>query len=148
MLPSVVLCGTATLLIGGAALYLWSVRGLPALPVRYALYGLLGILWLLELLLLGYRVIFFSYRLTTHHLFRDHGFHRASDTFIDLAAISTVRVRRGPLERLLGVGRVIVTYQGRESGALVLEGVPVPKRVALKIRNQAEAARRRLQTGS
>ncbi len=143
MVPSLALCAVLSLLIGGGALYLWYVHDLPAWEVRYPFYGVVGAIWLGQLLLLGYRVVFFNYRLTTRHLFREHGPRRTSDGRVDLASISGVRVWRGPIERLLDVGRIIVMYQDNGRKRLVLEGVARPYRVLAKIRRRVERARRK-----
>jgi hypothetical protein len=145
MLPSLVLCGVLTVVIGGGALYLWYLRDLPAWEVRYAFYGVVGAIWLGQFLVLGYRVAFFSYRLTTRHLFRERGSRRSSDGQVALTSISGVRVRRGPIERMLDVGRIVVTYQDGGRRRLLLEGVPRPYRVVSRIRNQIERARLRQQ---
>jgi hypothetical protein len=140
MAPSFVLCGLATVALLAAAAYLWTAYDLPPLLVRYTAYGLIAALWLVQLLLWGSRTVSFTYRLTTHRLLRDHGFVRPAAGELPLARITGVRVERTALERLLGVGRIVIVSQGN-SEPLVLDGVRGPDHIAVRIRRCVEHAR-------
>jgi hypothetical protein len=140
MVPSFVLCGLVTAAVLGGGAYLALAYDPPPLHLRYIAYALLAALWLVQLLRCGYRTISITYRLTTHRLLRDHGFIRPAAGEVLLACITAVRVKRSPLERLLGVGRVIVVSE-EKAGRLVLHGVHRPERIALKIRRWVEHAR-------
>jgi hypothetical protein len=139
MAPSFVLCGLATVALLAAAAYLWTAYDLPPLQVRYTAYGLIAALWLVQLLLWGYRTVSLTYRLTTHRLLRDHGFVRPAAGELPLACITTVRVERTALERLLGVGRIVIVSQ-HNGEPLVLDGVRQPDHIAVRIRRCVEHA--------
>jgi hypothetical protein len=140
MVPSLVLCGLVTAAVLGTGAYLALARDPPPLHLRYTAYGLLTALWLVQLLRLGHRTISLTYRLTTHRLLRDHGFIRPAAGEVPLACVTAVRVKRTALERLLGVGRVLVVARD-QARPLILHGVHRPERIALKIRRCVELAR-------
>jgi membrane protein YdbS with pleckstrin-like domain len=78
-----------------------------------------------------YKCITFTYRLTDRAVFADFGPLFRPVPPLELPAVRAVRVRAGPLARLLGVGRVEVRSAGR---VLRLPGVRNPHALAELIR--------------
>src|SRR5260370_3440080 len=132
--PSFIVCGLVTLLVLGAALHLGAWNGTAL--VRYSAHGLIVTIWLIQLGRWVYRVVAINYRLTTRHLYVEHGFRHPGQPGIDLAHVRQVLIERGQLERWLGVGRICILMQGGEA-PIVLEGVRDPERIANEIRKQA-----------
>jgi membrane protein YdbS with pleckstrin-like domain len=140
MTPSFVLCALLTAAIAGGAWYLWEAHGLPAHLVRYAAYGLAGTLWSLQLVRWGYRVAMFNYRLTTRRLFQDCG-PLSPVGAVELSRVAGVRVERGPLDRLLGVGRLRIVTENGTPSAVTLEGVRHPEHAARQMQRAVQRAR-------
>ncbi len=139
MVPDFVLCGLLTVGIFGAAWYSGAWNG--SEPLRLTAQLLAGALWLLQGGRWAYRVVSINYRLTTRRLFCDRGFYHPANREVELAHVNHVLVIRGPLERLLGVGRIRVVLQDRTTQPLVLEGVSAPESIAMTIREQVRRAR-------
>ena len=88
--------------------------------------------WLAQVLCWGYRIFGWNYRLTTLRLFKATGVVRRGLEEVALARVDRVVVKRGPLDRFLGIGRVLVETHG--SRPMMLQGVLGPDLVAEKIR--------------
>ena len=148
MLPSFTVCILLTAGIAVGGWYCWRVLGESGYLARHIVLGLAGTLWLFQGLRWAYRTSAINYRLTTHRLFRDRGFHNPSAGTVVLEHVTDVIVEpRTGLERLLNVGRIQV--RSEDDGApLVLDGVYQPEAVAAEIRRQVQQARERSKTGS
>jgi membrane protein YdbS with pleckstrin-like domain len=93
-----------------------------------------------------FHALTFTYRLTNRRLFIGRGFQfrRPAPPGLPLHEIAQVRVERGALERLVGVGRVYVNVHNACQPTIILKGVRAPKRVALRFRKAiAEAGKER-----
>jgi hypothetical protein len=127
LLPSFLLCILLTLILTGVAVFLGVSEGRPSLPIRYAAYALTGIIWCFQLFRGGYRMVVWTYRLTTRRLFQEWSFWSAPYRAVELRHITRVVVERTAWERWLDVGRLrIVTPNGTWS----LEGIGQPEHVA------------------
>jgi membrane protein YdbS with pleckstrin-like domain len=148
MLPGFLLCLLLTVLLFGLDFYfkntpLW--RGLRTTPqelVSSGLFAVAGAIWLFQATRWIYRMIAVTYRLTNRRLLYIRGFKLPECWAIKLEQIADVRVDAGPLERLLGVGRIKILVQNGISSDFVLDGVPAPERVARTIRRRVRQAQR------
>jgi hypothetical protein len=137
LLPSTAALG---LLTAGA---LWKLR--PLLPpglVAEAVYAPLAALWAGQAFRLAYRLLAYSYRLTTRRLFRDRGRLYGPEEPLDLATVAQVELNQTVADRLVGVGTVIVVPEeavGRPPVELI--GVYRPRLLAARIEEAALAAR-------
>jgi hypothetical protein len=130
LLPSFLLCILLTLLLTGVAVFLGVSEGRPSMPVRYTAYALTGAIWAFQLLRCGYRIVVWTYRLTTRRLFQEWSFWSAPNRAVDLRDITQVVVERTIWDRWLGVGRLrIVT----PDDTWILEGIRQPDQVAAMI---------------
>ena len=135
MLPSFLVCLALTGLI---ILLAWIFVGRGQL--KLTILGLGGLLWLVQLLRFAYRYFGFNYRLTSKRLFRSQS---RQPLQIPLADIAEVHVERNGFEKLVGVGRVVITFPDRTRPALVLAGVTKPNLVADQIRTACELAKQK-----
>jgi len=135
MLPSFLVCLVLTGLI---ILLAWIFVGRGQL--KLTILGLGGLLWLVQLLRFAYRYFGFNYRLTSKRLFRSQS---RQPLQIPLADIAEVHVERNGFEKLVGVGRVVITFPDRTRPALVLAGVTKPNLVADQIRTACELAKQK-----
>jgi membrane protein YdbS with pleckstrin-like domain len=136
ILPGFLLCLLLTVLLLILDWYLatwWSRSDL----ISSTLLSLIGTLWLFQGTRWLYRMIAVNYRLTSRRLLYTRGFKLPDCRTVDLADVTDVWVVRGPMERLLGVGRIYVGAREEKSSPLVLEGVSAPDRVARLIRRRA-----------
>jgi membrane protein YdbS with pleckstrin-like domain len=102
--------------------------------------GLIGAVWLFQGTRWFYCLIAVNYRLTNRRLFYSRGFKLPDTWAIDLTHITKVAVERGPAERLLGLGRIRIHVQDRDSQRYVLDGVTAPEHVARTIRRRVRQA--------
>jgi hypothetical protein len=143
MIPSLLLCTLLSVNVAVLAGLVWDRE--PANPqLLWHLSALFVVLiWLFPLLLCGYRAVAFNYRLTTHRLLRDRGFHHPPTAGeVHLARLTAVRVAYTAVGRLAGVGTIEVDAEGAAE-PLVLVGVYEPERAADLIRGCAQRARER-----
>ncbi len=84
-----------------------------------------------------------GYRLTEERLFIDRGIISRTTDQTELIRIDDVRVRQGPIDRILGVGDVIVFSTDATDGSLVVRGVKNPTMVAEHIRTHMRRLRKR-----
>lgn len=146
MLFSFTLCALLTLAVAAGGWYFWHVRGQSAYFMRHVVLGLTGAIWFVQGLRWAYRTVSINYRLTTHRLFRDRGFHNPTAGTVILERVTDVAVEpRTALEQLVHVGRIRVTSED-DTPPLVLEGVYQPEHVAAEIRRQVQRARERWKT--
>jgi len=142
MAPSFMLCLVLTLAISAEAwsLGIWQEHS----SARYTAQVLMVLLWAIQFTRWAYRIFAINYRLTNRRLFHEQGFHRPQNREIMLSRIHQVVVERGPLERLLRVGRLRVLAQDHSLPPIIFEGVPDPDHVAMAIRKQVHKARQQL----
>ena len=142
MLPGFLLCLLLTLVLLVMDWYLES-RDRRSDLISSAVLGLAGALWLFEGTRWVYRMIAINYRLTNRRLLYTRGFKRPDSWAIELAQVTDVSVACGPIERLLGVGRISIQVKDGNSSPLVLHGVLNPQRVARTIRRRVRQAKDR-----
>jgi membrane protein YdbS with pleckstrin-like domain len=140
MLPGFLLCLFLTIILLALDWYLGSRQRRSDL-MSSAVLALAAALWLFQGTRWVYRMIAVNYRLTNRRLLYTRGFKLPDSWAIELAGITEVTVVSGPLERLLGVGRIRIQVQDRSSAPLVLDGILAPQRVARTIRRRARQAR-------
>src|SRR5207237_1133557 len=114
---------------------------LDRLTIRYSVYVVVALIWAVEIARWAYRVMTFSYRLTNHRLLLERSFFNSARAAVELVDITSVRVDRTPVERLLGVGRLEIASQDPTSPKLVLPGLHDPDRAAERIRRAVDRAR-------
>jgi uncharacterized membrane protein YdbT with pleckstrin-like domain len=114
--------------------------GLVLLPIGIGLLLLLGV-W--------YRTAATRYRLTTQRLFSRTGLIAKHEEEIELFRIKDVTLSQGMLQRLLGVGCVVVLSTDDTTPRLELAGLPDPEGRKEQIRAAFRTARQRegLRTG-
>jgi membrane protein YdbS with pleckstrin-like domain len=138
LLPSFAVCVFLTLSAIVVAVYLQRRYDLDPLAVRYGVYAIAAVLWLGQLARWSYRVLTFSYRLTTRRLLLERSFFNSLRAAIYLRRIARIDVTQRPLERALGVGRIHVIEESKSVPSLELCGVRRPHAVANVIRKQAK----------
>jgi len=102
-----------------------------------------GVLWAALLLLLAYRRLTVRYRLTTFRFFHDLGLLSRVGNRIEVIDIDDVTVRQGLVERMFGVGTIIIISSDRSDPELNLPGIEGAKRVADLIDGTRRAERHR-----
>ncbi len=110
----------------------------------------LGLVLLAYLLVRGIRIALRAarlrttrYRLTNQRLVVESGLVSRTLAEVDLRSVEDLVFQQGPLERLLGIGRVSVVSSDRNTPRLQLLGVKDPKGTRELIRTQAYAATQR-----
>ena len=122
-----------------------------AFPARICL-GILLLpfgIGLLVLLGVWYRTAATRYRLTTQRLFARTGLIAKHEEEVELFRVKDVTLSQGVLQRLLGVGRVVVLSTDDTTPRLELAGIPDPEGRKEQIRAAFRNARQRegLRTG-
>ena len=110
------------------------VLGIVLLPVLIGLFLLLRV-W--------YRTAAVRYRLTTQRLFVQTGLVAKKLEEVELFRVKDVTLRQGFLQRLLGVGSVVVLSTDDTAPRLELAGIRQPLEAKETIRNAFRAARQR-----
>jgi membrane protein YdbS with pleckstrin-like domain len=120
--------------------------GTPLREWRWSWVAWLIILGLIicQLVRVGYRIIARSYRVTTQRLFIRHGLIVTTTNQTDLVRVNDVQVRQNVLEKLMGVGTVLVESPSDSSNPHAeLAGIYDPHAVAEHIHRQMRALRDR-----
>ena len=107
--------------------------------VNLGAFVLAGLVWLVQALRWGYRKVLLGIRLTTRRLFYGRGGLFPTGQVVSLLDVTGVEVRQRFLERLLGVGRVIIFRTGGKP--VVLAGVAHPSHLAATISLQVNIAK-------
>jgi len=102
-----------------------------------------GVLWAALLLLLAYRRLTVRYRLTTFRFFHDTGLLSRVGNRIEVIDIDDVTVHQGFIERMFGVGTIIIQSSDRSDPELHLPGIDDAKQVADLIDGTRRAERHR-----
>ena len=108
--------------------------GIVLLPVGIGLFLLLGV-W--------YRTAATRYRLTTQRLFAQKGLVAKHLEEVELFRVKDVTLSQGFIQRLLGVGSVVVLSTDDTAPRLELAGILRPVEVKETLRNAFRAARQR-----
>ena len=111
---------------------LWGVALLPV-------FGLGLLFWLR----VWYRVASMRYRLTTQRLFAQTGLIAKDLEEVELFRVKDVTLNQGVLQRMLGVGNVVVLSTDDTAPRLELAGIRDPMEAKEKIRDAFRAARHR-----
>ncbi len=100
------------------------------------LYGGLG-------LTLAYQRLSLRYRLTTYRFFHERGLLSRVTDRIEVIDIDDVTIHQGLIERILGVGTILIQSSDRTHSELRLPGIDNVKKVADLIDNTRRAERQR-----
>jgi membrane protein YdbS with pleckstrin-like domain len=129
MLPSLIL---SIVLTGGIIWWAWA--HLERADIQLAILSASGIVWVVQTLRFGYRFFGYNYQLTTRRVVHDWGIlHKGMRTLL-LTEIERIEVHRSPLERLLGVGRVVLRPRDGKAASMVWSGVRTCDEVAERVR--------------
>ena len=110
------------------------------------IWGVLLLVFVIGIFLLiraWYRVSSTRYRLTTQRLFVQTGLIAKKLEEVELFRVKDVTLHQGILQRLLGVGNVVVLSSDDTTPRLELAGISNPIDVKEQIRNAFRAARQR-----
>jgi hypothetical protein len=112
----------------------------PAIVVHEAADAPLAALWILQGVRAGYRLVAYSYRLTTRRLLRSRGRLYPWEEPLELVTVGTAMAIQTLMSKLFDIGIVQVF---REDGTVAAElpGVRRPKVLAARIEEAATAAR-------
>ena len=114
--------------------------------VGLMIWGVLLFVFVIGIFLLiraWYRVSSTRYRLTTQRLFVQTGLIAKKLEEVELFRVKDVTLHQGILQRLLGVGNVVVLSSDDTTPRLELAGISNPIDVKEQIRNAFRAARQR-----
>lgn len=128
MVPSLVGCVALTAVIVGL-----SLRFLPQEWIPLTLFATLGFIWMTQLVRWSYRVMLFRYRLTREHLHLHRGLLYGRPVQVPLEKIAKVSVSANLVEKMLGVGKVVVEIKDHTPAQVELEGVRQAKEVVAKL---------------
>jgi hypothetical protein len=112
----------------------------PAIVVHEAADAPLAALWILQAIRAGYRLVAYSYRLTTRRLLRSRGRLYPMEEPLELVTLGTAMANQSLLGKLFDIGMVRV-FREDGSAAAELPGVRRPKVLAARIEEAATAAR-------
>ncbi len=131
MMPSTIFC------VGLSVLAVWTMlRFLPRDWYLEFLAGTVGFIWLLQCVRWAYRVAGYRYRLTSEHLHLHRGLLYGKPVQVPRGQIVSVKISANIVEKLLGVGRVVVQHQNPKDGksaTVELEGIRQPAEVVQKL---------------
>lgn len=83
------------------------------------------------------------YRVTTYRLFHEHGILRRVTDRIEMIDIDDVTVNQGLIERMLGVGTIVIASSDRTHPQLRMPGIDDVRKVADLIDNTRRSERQR-----
>ena len=135
MVGSWIAGGVATI----AALFLPTLLGVPWLW----LLGGIALLWVVLVCVYLYRRHSIRYRLTNHRLLYDKGILSRTRERLELIDVDDVTVFQGVIERLVGVGRIVIHSSDVTDGELKLIGIENAREVADVIDDARRKERRR-----
>lgn len=102
----------------------------------------LGLMWLGMAATYAYRRLSVHYRLSTQRLITESGILWRTVDRVELIDIDDVTYRQGPVERLFGVGSILVSSSDRTTPELTLPGIEEVREVADTIDDARRAERR------
>lgn len=129
----------AVISIGLLVLSLWAQTSWVSWPSAVVIV----LLWLYGTLVVAYRKLSVSYRLTTRRFFHEKGILRRVTDRIELIDIDDITVEQSIIDRLVGVGTIKITSSDRTHPELVLRGIKDARRVADLMDNARLEERRR-----
>jgi membrane protein YdbS with pleckstrin-like domain len=112
-------------------------------PAAVAALVLLAVLWLIGLAVLAYRRMSVHYRVTTQRLIHRRGILSVATDRIELIDVDDISYTQGMVERMLGVGTVVVKSSDRTHPELKLHGIDEVQKVADIIDDARRKERRR-----
>lgn len=134
---SVAAIGATVLLVGSSTLGV----GLPvALPVVLAA---LGLMWLIGFAVLLYRRASVHYELTSQRLIHRHGILSRTTDRIELIDVDDIQYTQGLVERMLGVGAIVIKSSDLSHPELRLQGIDNVQTVADILDDARRQERRR-----
>ena len=104
--------------------------------------GIVALLWLALGGWYAYRRYSVHYRLTNQRLIHAAGLLWRTNDRVELIDVDDVTYRQGPVERLFGVGTIIVTSSDRSTPELTMPGIENARDVADQIDDARRAERR------
>ena len=117
--------------IGGGIASLIALVALPMAGLGFLV--VLGLVLLLWIMLVGYyfyRRLSVHYRLTSQRLIHAAGLLWRTNDRVELIDVDDVTYRQGPVERVFGVGSILVSSSDRTTPELVLPGIENAREVA------------------
>jgi uncharacterized membrane protein YdbT with pleckstrin-like domain len=102
-----------------------------------------GVVWAALALVLLYRRLTVRYRLTTFRFFHDTGLLSRTGNRVEVIDIDDVTVHQGLVERMFGVGTIVIQSSDTTDPRLSLPGIDEAKRVADLIDGTRRAERQR-----
>lgn len=103
------------------------------LTVWAVLMGIVVLLWLYHLALYLYRRYTVSYRLTTYRFFNEKGLLFRSVNSMEVIDIDDMSLEQNLLERIVGVGRVVLRTKDPSDPFFVIRGLQKPEIAFAKI---------------
>ena len=111
---------------------------LPILPTL----GIVLLVWIVLAGLYGYRRYSVHYALTSQRIIHAAGLLWRTNDRVELIDVDDVTFRQGPVERMLGVGTIIIASSDRTTPELILPGIENAREVADMIDDARRKERR------
>ena len=93
-------------------------------PIGWLVWGVgVAVAWAWLALIIVYRRLTVRYRLTSYRFFTETGLLGRVNNRIQAIDIDDVTVEQGPIERLLGVGTIIIRARDESNPVLALQGL-------------------------
>jgi membrane protein YdbS with pleckstrin-like domain len=124
--------GLALLARGESAGTIWMITG-----------TIILFMWVFVIGLYLYRRLSYHYELTTQRLIHQAGIFIRRVDRIEVIDIDDVSYTQGLIQRLLGVGRIVITSSDRSDPELVIDGIDNVQQVAGTIDDVRRSERRR-----
>ena len=102
----------------------------------------IGLMWLALAAWYGYRRLSVHYKLSTQRLVHENGLLWRTVDRVELIDIDDVTYRQGPVERLLGVGTIVIASSDKTNPELLLPGIEHVSKVADMIDDARRKERR------
>jgi membrane protein YdbS with pleckstrin-like domain len=113
-------------------------------PLGWIVWGIAAaVLWVWLALVIVYRRLTVRYRLTSYRFFNETGLLGRVNNRIQAIDIDDVTTQQGPIERMLGVGTIIIRARDETNPVLTLRGIEDAPRVADMIDGARRAERNR-----
>ena len=122
MIGTWVTCGALTI-VGIVAAVLAAAAGL-------AIVAAVGLLWLYSLAMLAYRRLSVRYRLTNQRFFHETGVLSRTTNRIEVIDMDDITYRQGLVERMFGVGSILISSSHRTHPEMWMRGIDDVARVA------------------
>ena len=103
------------------------------LTVWAVLFGIVALLWIYHLLLYLYRRYTVSYRVTTYRFYSEKGLLFRSVNAMEIIDIDDMSLEQNLLERIVGVGRVVLRTKDPSDPFFVISGLKDPQTAFEKI---------------